>query len=61
MKISKLIENLKYLEETYGDLEVDILFETHSKIHRMENIHFAYVQFPDEDDVFTIQNFVSLL
>lgn len=27
MKVSKMIENLEYLQKTYGDLEVDIFLD----------------------------------
>lgn len=59
MKVSKLIEHLKYMEETYGNLEVDFLFLDEEKVlHQFnDSLHFSYDQYPDENDKFAIQNF----
>lgn len=55
MKISSLRKHLKYMEETYGDLEVEMvyLFEVGDVAH-LDIVHFAYEQFPDKDDKFII-------
>lgn len=38
MRISKVIENLKYALETYGDMEVSIMDDEHRNINFTEKI-----------------------
>jgi hypothetical protein len=52
MKVSKVIENLKYLQDTYGDLEVDVyLDETEDGDIETKELFFA-----TDLEVITIQN-----
>ena len=57
MKISKLIENLKYMKESYGDLKVILSYSKDKEITSDENIHFSYDQRPGMADECSIQNF----
>jgi hypothetical protein len=54
MKVSSLIEHLKYMEETYGNLEVEMAHLLQVGAVHLDIIHFEYEQFPDEDDKFII-------
>ena len=55
MKISSLRKHLKYMEETYGDLEVEMVGYMLEEEGVLLNIaHFAYEQSPDKNDKFVI-------
>lgn len=54
MKVSSLIEHLKYMEETFGNLEVEMAYLLQVGAAHLDIAHFAYEQFPDEDDRFVI-------
>ena len=59
MKVSKMIEHLKFVEHTYGDIEVEMLHqdEEDKVIRKIDPIHFNYSQDEKGIATCTIQNF----